>query len=218
MDFIRKVESKLSNKPDEINVEPTIVLIDTKYCQSQPITLVLREKVTSISEDDFVITDGKDRAWFKLDAKVASIRDKRTLYDPENQPVVTMRKKLLSLSGNKWEGVSASGKVVYTFEPKLISLVPHVDVYLKDGDKQPDFKISGSLKQKDFKIVDVRDGKDRLIAECSKTRFYEDIVAYAKKVMFDKHQYYARIQAGVDVAFITSMCLLLDEVYHDTEE
>ncbi len=104
--------------------------------------------------------------------------------------------------------------MLFSVEPKIFTLKPHLNIYLNDGDREPDFKVSGSYMAKDFQIVDKRGGVKRVIATCNKQRPYQSATAFLSS-MLGSDVYYINIEPGIDAAFITSICLLLDEFYND---
>ena len=172
----------------------------------------MSEDPFSYSGDDFNIADSMGRPWFQLDSKAWSFSDKRTLLDNNRSPILTMQKKLFSF-GTKWQA-SLNNRMLFTVEPKIFTLKPHLNIYLNDGDREPDFKVSGSYRARDFQIVDKRGGAKRVIATCSKQRPFQSSGAFLNH-MFGVDSYYINIEPGIDAAFITAICLLLDEFYHD---
>lgn len=200
-----------------MGVSAKVMVVAAAFCVPKPTTLVLKEKFASLSGDDCTIKDESGQKVFKLDAKTISLRDSRTLEDSNGKPLVNMRKKMISLHG-KWYGSTPEGKLLFTVSPKIVTLKPSVNVYLDDGDKDPDFTIKGSWRKKDFKIFDVRNGQNVLIAECNKTRSYEGVSAFVKTQILETDEYFITIQPGCDAAFISSLCLLLDEIYNEEDD
>ena len=191
---------------------PGLAIIDQRFLVQQQTTLIMKEDPVSFSGDDFNIADSMGRPWFRLDSKAWSITEKRTLLDNNRVPVLSMEKKLFSF-GTKWQA-SQSNRNLFTVEPKILTLKPHLNIYLNDGDREPDFKVSGSYTAKDFQIVDKRGGAKRVIATCSKQRPHQSSAAFLNH-MVGADAYYINIEPGIDAAFITAICLLLDEFYHD---
>ncbi|KAJ3233586.1 hypothetical protein HDU81_002143 [Chytriomyces hyalinus] len=185
------------------------------YTATQNTTLVIKEKFGSFSGDDMTIKDQTGRAWFRLDAKMISMKDKRTLLDANtNMPVVRLEKKLFSI-GNKWQATGPSGNMLFTLEPKLLTLTPSINVYLADGDRSPDFKVTGSFLQKDFQLFDIRNGGKRPVGVCKKERATANLGAFVSTMVFNKDSYFLTLYPGADVAMWVSICVLLDELYHD---
>ncbi|TPX75855.1 hypothetical protein CcCBS67573_g02876 [Chytriomyces confervae] len=185
------------------------------YVATQNTTLVLKESFGSFSGDDMTISDQTGRAWFRLDAQTLSMRDKRTLLDANtNMPVVRLEKKLFSI-GTKWQATGPSGAVLFTIEPKLLTLTPAINVFLADGDRNPDFKITGSFMQKDFELFDIRNGGKRPVGVCKKERATANLGAFLSTMVFKKDSYFLTLYPGADVSMWVAICVLLDELYND---
>ncbi|KAI8896918.1 tubby C-terminal-like domain-containing protein [Globomyces pollinis-pini] len=189
-------------------------VIAPQFIVSQPTTLTLKEAY-SFSGDDFTIKDQNGSLWFSLDSQTWSLRDKRVLLDSTNRPVVTLQKKLFSI-GSKWEATSPTGQKLFSIEPKIFTLNPKINIYLNDGDREPDFQVKGKFlnRSRDFKVVDVRGGQKLVVATCNKQRAHESVGAFFKNMM-GKDVYYLSLHPGADAALCTSVCLLLDELFHD---
>ncbi|KAJ3304655.1 hypothetical protein HDV03_002476 [Kappamyces sp. JEL0829] len=190
-------------------------VVSPQYVVGQPTTLVMKEKkFGSWSNDDFTIYErGSNRLWFMLDARTFSFRDKRTLLDANKTPILTLTKAVFSI-GTKWQANSASGHKLYSVENKIFTFTPCVNIFLNDGDRSPDFTIKGNFLQRDFKVTDVRGGQKKVIAVCSKQRAFAGVGAFLNNMMHID-SYDLTIQPGADAAFCVSICLLLDELFHD---
>lgn len=139
---------------------------------------------------------------------------KRTLLDNQSRPILLLSKNIFSF-GTKWQASDPNGnRLLYSVEPKIFSWKPHINIFLNDGDREPDFKVSGSMMKRDFQIFDKRNGGKRLIASCSKQRPYQSAEAFLSH-MFGSDRYYLQIEPNTDAAFCVSLCLLLDELYND---
>jgi uncharacterized protein YxjI len=98
-----------------------------------------------------------------------------------------------------------------------LSFTPQINIYLNDGDREPDFRLKGSFMngKRDFQIVDIRGGGNTVIGSCKKERAFSGIGAFFNN-MIDKDVYYLTLNPGADAAFCVAICLLLDEFYHDS--
>ncbi|KAI8909550.1 tubby C-terminal-like domain-containing protein, partial [Gorgonomyces haynaldii] len=183
-----------------------MAVVGQQFVVQQPITLVLKERY-SYSKDDFKVVDQYQRLWFKLDAKTFSFSAERTLLDANGQPVLKMKRAMFSMA-NKWECFGMNGQMLFSIEPKILSLKPYVNVFLGDGDRQADFKIKGSWMQKDYEFFDLRGGK-RLIATSSKQSKFASMEAFFKS-MAHLDTYFLTLQPGADAALIVTVCLVID--------
>ena len=57
-------------------------------------TFFLKEKLASLSGDDFDILDGNNNPAFKMQASALSLTEKRVLKNAQNQPVCSLKKKV----------------------------------------------------------------------------------------------------------------------------
>jgi uncharacterized protein YxjI len=124
------------------------VVTEPQYILNQATTLVLKETVGGFSKDDFKITDMNRNLWFMMDSKAFSFRDKRTLLNQQGQPVVTLKKQLFSLGKSKWSCYrgNSTDQSLFSVEPKIFTFTPNIKIYLKDGDREPDFQIKGNFR------------------------------------------------------------------------
>lgn len=60
--------------------------------------LSISRKVLKIHDGNFAITDSDGKTLFQLKDKVVSLRDKKTLYDGEDNVVLSLHKKVCSVS------------------------------------------------------------------------------------------------------------------------
>ena len=143
------------------------------------------------------------------------MHEKRTLIDANQIPCLTLKKAIFSF-GTKWTAYRGgeTTQKLFTVQPKIFSFSPQINIFLDDGDNEPDFKVKGSWLQKDFKITDVRNGQKRVIAQCNKERMHQSVGAFFNAFM-GVDNYFVTIQPGVDTAFITAICCLLDDIYQD---
>lgn len=58
----------------------------------------LKEKLASLSGDDFDILDANNSPAFKMQASAVSLAEKRVLKNPQNQPVCSLKKKVCWLN------------------------------------------------------------------------------------------------------------------------
>ncbi|KAI9335141.1 tubby C-terminal-like domain-containing protein [Obelidium mucronatum] len=183
------------------------------YITQQQITLTLKESYGSFSGDDMTISDQSGRHWFRLDAQTFSMRDKRTLLDANTGvPVVRLEKKFGL--GKKWQASGPSGNVLFTIESQMFSFTPQISVYLNDGDRNPDYKVTGSFMAKDFQLFDIRNGGNTVVGNCKKERPF-NLNAFISTVLMNKDSYFLTLNPGADVSLWVSVCVLLDELFHE---
>ncbi|KAJ3027048.1 UNVERIFIED_CONTAM: hypothetical protein HDU68_004584 [Siphonaria sp. JEL0065] len=187
--------------------------VSGSFVTQQQITLTLKESYGSFSGDDMQITDNTGRHWFRLDAQTFSMRDKRTLLDANTmQPVVRLEKKFGF--GTKWQANGPAGNILFTIEKKTFSFTPEINVFLADGDRDPDFRVTGSFMAKDFQLFDVRGNQNKPVGVCKKERPF-NLNAFVSTVLMNKDSYFLTLYPGADVSLWVSVCVLLDEIFHE---
>eukprot|EP00798_Chlamydomonas_sp_ICE-L_P001875 gene1875-33292_t len=121
--------------------------------------------------------------------------------------------------------------VIFTFEPHLLAITPKVDIYLKDGDREVDFYAKGNFREKHFQFYDKRGGGDGVkIGECKKQSMFKSLEAFAGRdvyfldgqltacfLLVRRDVYFLDVEPGVDYAFLVTICVLMDEKFHDKE-
>ena len=58
-----------------------IAAVNLSFCQPGPLTLVMKEKLWSLTGDSFKIKDTEGNLYFQIAGRVMSIRDKKRLLD-----------------------------------------------------------------------------------------------------------------------------------------
>lgn len=69
-------------------------VVGQHYCFPTEQVFFLKEKLASLSGDDFDIFDGSNNPAFKMQASALSLTEKRVLKNAQNQPVCSLKKKV----------------------------------------------------------------------------------------------------------------------------
>ncbi|XVF29665.1 hypothetical protein REPUB_Repub15cG0141500 [Reevesia pubescens] len=70
-----------------------IVVIGQQFLAPYPIDLKIQQKVFTLAENNFDITDVNGNIIFKVKGKLLSIHDRRTLLDAAGNPLVSLKQK-----------------------------------------------------------------------------------------------------------------------------
>jgi uncharacterized protein YxjI len=200
-------------------------VINPRYVAQQETVLKIVELYGAIrgKEDDFAIFDARTgQQVFKMDSAAYDPKwQRRVLRDAYGAPACCLMKKPMSLSG-AWE-VYAGGDFAHKLlevKPKMMSMTPVLAVNeVNDGDRLPDYYADGNFRAKSFDIV-------RCNPDGSRGAAVATIKAESKwssghnyvRAKDNKDTYYARVQPGVDLAFISALCVIIDEVYRDEKD
>lgn len=110
----------------DVQTPPVPVGIYSAYAQhGESVTLHLREQANSLHTDDFAITDtSTNRVVFQVKghsrASLASLTEKKEMYDARGAHLYTLRRRGLSLFHETYEGVEPrSGRVVFVVESNM---------------------------------------------------------------------------------------------------
>ena len=69
-------------------------IVSQQYCFPTEQVFFLKEKLASLSGDDFDILDGNNNPAFKMQASALSLTEKRVLKNAQNQAVCSLKKKV----------------------------------------------------------------------------------------------------------------------------
>lgn len=202
---------------------PPMAVIDQGYCTPGQITLKAKEKKFSMTGDSFSVTGPDGGAWFSVNPKMFSMRDKRVLLDGAGRPACGLQKKLVSLKP-AWELFRGGDftQQVATIKQKMLTLKPCVNVFLTalagDGDKEPDFKVKGNFRAKKFDVLAVRGDQETVIAKIHKESRFSGVQAFMTSALTEADNYFIEAQPGTDLAFLTALCMAVDELFQDAAQ
>ncbi|EST09644.1 LURP1-like domain protein [Kalmanozyma brasiliensis GHG001] len=177
-----------------------------------PITLRVRELKWSHSGDDFKIKDAVIGALlFKVDAKVFSLSSKKILLDHTGRQLFEFCHVGFFTSSYQGESCDPSKKLLFTvdkigyFNPKLEIVF---DNLAGDGRRQR-WTLRGRWLSG---VAQITTDSGFIVASIS--RDYGSM----GDIFFDKQTYDVTVAPGVDAAFVSALCVCLDEAYHDRRE
>jgi len=187
---------------------PGIVIGQQHVAQTVRSYAVSKKKL-SVSKGDWTITDQVGHSSFKVDGRVASMRDKRYLRDAAGNKILTMKKKLITMH-DTWEILAGDGdKVVATCKKSsLVQFKTAMDVMLASsttGKHTPDYQVKGDFFDRNITIF----------------RGAEQAALVTRQITFtaailDKDTFGVTIFPGVDQALVFALIVIMDEVFlHD---
>lgn len=71
-----------------------VVVVNSQFLSSYPVDLVISEKLMTIKEGSFAISDVNGNVMFNVKGSVLSLHDHRVLVDSAGAPIVTFRQKV----------------------------------------------------------------------------------------------------------------------------
>ncbi|XVE80797.1 hypothetical protein DITRI_Ditri15bG0009000 [Diplodiscus trichospermus] len=187
-----------------------IVVIGEQFLAPYPVELKIKQKVFTLAENNFHITDVNGNLIFKIKGKFFSIRDRRVLLDAAGNPLVSLQQKILT-AHRRWqvfrgESSSSNDLLFSVKKSSLIQFKTTLDVFLASntGESQPDFKIKGGWHESGCTIY----AGDAIIAQMHRKHSLQSIV-------LDADNYGVTAYPNVDYAFIVALVVILDEINAD---
>ncbi|XWS09474.1 hypothetical protein CRYUN_Cryun40dG0087700 [Craigia yunnanensis] len=163
-----------------------IVVIGEQFTAPYPVDLNIQQKVFTLAENNFDITDVNGNLIFKVKGKFFSIRDRRVLLDAAGNPLVSLKQKILTVH-RRWQ--------VFRGESNSSS-----DLLFS-----PDFKVKGGWHESGCTIY----AGDAIIAQMHRKHNVQSIVLNADS-------YGVTAYPNVDYAFIVALVVVLDEINADS--
>lgn len=75
-------------------------IIGPQYCVPYPVDIAIVRKFMSVTDGSFVVNDIADNLMFKVKEKLISLHKRRTVLDPYDNPIVTVTKKVHTISSS----------------------------------------------------------------------------------------------------------------------
>ncbi|KAJ9547802.1 hypothetical protein OSB04_020345 [Centaurea solstitialis] len=180
-----------------------MVVVDAQYVKPYAVDMVVQRKSATNSNDRFTVVDVHGNMMFKIKDIRFSIHDRHVLFDANDKPVLTFKKKLRSIHG-RWQafrGENSSHKDLL-FGVKKSMAAKHeteLDVFLVENKEETvcDCKVKGDWETKSCTIYG-HDGCTSLAEVHDK----ENI----------KDTFGITVYPEVDYAFIVAIVAILTEI------
>ncbi|XP_022760118.1 protein LURP-one-related 15-like [Durio zibethinus] len=173
-----------------------VSIISPHFCAPESINLAIVLKVLTTTDANFVVTDINGNIVFKVERAFITIHDQRVLRDAAENPIVTLKWKLLR------EDSTDSSDLIFSAKTSLIfQLKTKFNVFLADNTKEDvcDFKIKGSWLKCSSLIYD---GESSIIvAEMRKNGSIQSVLI----VHGDSYP-------NIEYAFIVALIVILDGI------
>ncbi|KAK4897510.1 hypothetical protein LTR17_005286 [Elasticomyces elasticus] len=164
-------------------------------------TLIMKEKVFSLSGDDFTVrtVDGMDVC--KCKGKVVSMRDSKKFTDVNGTELFTLKNKMLSIH-KSFVGNSPTG---HDFEVKghFKLMGSKSSVHFKNASDGSEVELEVKGDWFDRSAVITFGGRE--VAAIARSFFN------VREIFGDKQSYQVTVAAGVDLSLIAAICVALDE-------
>ncbi|XP_062214178.1 protein LURP-one-related 15-like isoform X2 [Phragmites australis] len=186
-------------------------VVDARFCAPEATAFAVT-KIISVTGRDFTVTDVTGAAVMQVEAAVFAFQRRSLLLDgAARRPVLTMRDSGLFMS-TRWEvfrGDSTSGRNLLFTVVRSSAFQVRTKIYVflagNASEQAPDFVIRGSYY--DGACTVCTGNSDAAIAQITRQNT-------AGGALLGRHTYTARINPGVDRAFILALTVILDEMHH----
>ncbi|XP_004302612.1 PREDICTED: protein LURP-one-related 15-like [Fragaria vesca subsp. vesca] len=182
-----------------------------QFQATYPVDLVITEKMMSIKEGAFTVSDVNGNLIFQIKGSLFSLHDRRTLVDTAGTPILSFRQKILT-AHKRWHvfrGESSDEKdLLFTARKStFFQLKSELDVFLAGNTKEEayDFKVKGSWGDRACTIYNA---DNTIIAQMHKKH---DV----KSALFGRDSFAVTVYPHVDYAFITAVVVVLHEINID---
>ncbi|PRQ42765.1 putative tubby-like domain-containing protein [Rosa chinensis] len=188
-----------------------VTVVSPQFQATYPVDLVITEKMMSIKEGAFTVSDVNGNVMFQIKGSLFSFHDRRTLVDSAGTPIVSFRQKILT-AHRRWhvfrgESSDAKDLLFSVKKSSLFQLKTELDVFLAVNTKEQayDFKVKGSWGERSCTIYD---GNNNIIAQMHKKH---DL----KSMFFGRDAFAVTVYPHVDYAFIVAIVVVLHEINMD---
>ncbi|XP_043725256.1 protein LURP-one-related 10-like [Telopea speciosissima] len=196
-----------SNYPPLTN---PITVVGPQFCAPYPVDLTIVRKFLAEGEGNFSVTDVNGNIIFKVKGTLLSIHCHRVLLDANDNPVLSIRKKIWT-AHSKWEvfrGDSSDSNdlLFYAKRSSMVQFKTQLNVFLAGNNTNEevcDFKIKGSWSQRSCKIY-IGDSSN-LIAQMHKKHIVQSMLC-------GKDNFMVTVYPNVNYAFIVSLILILNAI------
>ncbi|KAK4508363.1 hypothetical protein PRZ48_002101 [Zasmidium cellare] len=173
----------------------------TPLYQPYPVTLVMKEKVLSLSGDDFKVETTDGAQLLKVKGKYISIRDKKRFKDASGKELFTLSNKMLKLhksfKGESPDGYDFAVKGHFSFASSKSSVE-----FKNQADGAPiELRLKGDWFDRKASIK----LGDRPVAQITRK------LINGRELFFDKQTYFVTVVPNVDLSLIAAICVCLDE-------
>lgn len=184
-----------------------VPIVGQQYVSNTVQSYAVAKKKLSVSKGDWNITDQAGHSAFKVDGRIASMRDKRFLRDAAGNVILSMKKKLITMH-DTWEILTGNGdQVIATCKKSsVVQFKTSMDVMLASsttGKHTPDYQVKGDFFDRNLTVFR---GAEQAALVTRQITF--------TTVILDKDTFGVTIFPGVDQALVLALIVIMDEVFH----
>ncbi|RDL39319.1 uncharacterized protein BP5553_03659 [Venustampulla echinocandica] len=180
--------------------------LNTAFCRPTQTTLVLKEKVWSLSGDSFRIVDENGIEVVQCRGQVFSLSSRKEFADATGKLLFHLRQELFTIR-KCFYGETVTGQILFQVKSKITFFNSKmVTTFTNASDRRPiELLVKGDWLDRKATIT----MGNTVVAQISR-KFFN-----AREIFADKQTYFVTIAPGVDLALIAALCVCLDEKEND---
>ncbi|KAJ4361695.1 hypothetical protein N0V95_001679 [Ascochyta clinopodiicola] len=187
---------------------PAPIAIFPQFIARAPETLVLKEKVLSLTGDDFHIKLANGTPILRVEGKVMSISGRKKVFDEQGGHLFDIVKEHFHLH-TTFRVEDASGKKVVEVKSSLKLIGSKATAtFTSQSGKQEVLTMRGNWRDTTADITDEAQG-NVVVARINRQWLS------GKDLFFGKQTYGVSVAPGVDMALIAALCICLDEKHNE---
>ncbi|KAI1635704.1 DUF567-domain-containing protein [Biscogniauxia mediterranea] len=189
--------------PPQLAPYPTPMGVFPQFIARQSETLVLKEKVLSLSGDSFDVKTVGGQPVFRVEGSAFSLSGRKKVLDVQGNHLFTIRKKLIALHATYY-AEDPSGNQVFEVKGKFsIGTSKSVGTFTSVGGKQECLLMKGDFFDRKADITD--EATKQPVAHIDRNFFN------VRELVGGQQTYVVTVAPNVDMAIIVAMCICLDE-------
>jgi len=177
--------------------------VNPTFCHPRQTTLVLKEKVWSLSGDTFHVTDENNVEVVRCRGTTFSLSDRKEFQDPQGRPLFSLKNKLVAIH-KTFYAEAPDGKVLFEVKSKFsIGKAKMVVTFqnLASNNANIELMVRGDWLDRSATIT----MGEVVIAQVSRKMFN------MREIVGGQQSYYCTVAPGVDLAMVAALCVCLDE-------
>ncbi|KAH8663581.1 tubby C-terminal-like domain-containing protein [Tricladium varicosporioides] len=176
--------------------------IFASYCVPKQTTLVMKEKVWSLSGDTFHIVDENGQEVVQCRGQTFSISDRKEFADAHGRPLFSLRTKLLSIH-KSFYAEAPDGRELFLVKGKFsIGTSKMIATFVNQSNGQPvELLVKGDWLDRSATIT----MNGVVVAQISRSYFN------MREIFGGQQTYYVTVAPHVDLALMAAVCVCLDE-------
>ncbi|KAI2643575.1 DUF567-domain-containing protein [Xylaria nigripes] len=190
--------------PDaQLQPHPTPLGLFPQFLARQYETLIMKEKILSLSGDSFDIKTMNGQPLFQVKGEILSLSGRKHFMDMNGRELFTIRKKLLALHATFY-AEDPEGNVIFEVKGKFsIGTSKSICTFKSITGKEESLLVKGNFFDTKVSIVDEATSQTVAIIDRK--------LLNMRELLADQQTYAVTVAPNVDLALVAAMCICFDE-------